>query len=426
MRRVASLGAVIALVFGVIAMNPGKAAAATFGPWLFNPDTGHAYTQINDMDWASAEAYAEGLGGYLVTINDQDEQDWLASTFTDQDLSIGYTDAAEEGTWVWTSGEDPGYTDWAPGEPNNSDGNENVAVMNAWGTTDQWNDVNDNWSAIAEIPGPFAPNDLLADAQAMPENVNDDAPDMSMTSFEAGEPVCDTGNLQGSVWYAFWNAAPSGALIEIDGDQDLVTAGVYGPFDSFPPSMEDVAANQYGCIYGVGWDSAWTEPLERGYWLVQLASSHEWTSQPTIHVERNFAWFWIDSESIQVTSASVDKAGNINIEGTADCQLQWWDPGYGQAWFSGDFHGDGFYGYGMSVQLSQALGRKTLLTGDGGGYINCTDNHWYVSARANNGKFGPNLTNVDVQIGADQCDENGCWFNSFVGISDYVKVTKAH
>lgn len=436
MRRVASLGAVVALVFGVIAITPGKAAAVSLGPWQFYPTTGHYYAELYDINWHDAEAYAEEHGGYLVAINDQDEQDWLASVFTDADVAIGFNDIDQEGTWVWTSGEPTIYTNWADGEPNNSGDVENVAVMNAFGATDQWNDVDDsyNYNAIIEVEVPFPANDFLLDAQAMPENVNDEAPDMSMATFEDGEPLCDTGNLDGSVWYGFWNAAPSAAFIEINGDQDFVTAGVYGPFDSFPPSMADVAANQYGCIYGVtsAGAGAWTEGIDRGYWLVQLASSHEWTIQPSIHVERNFAWFWIDSESIQVTSATVDKAGNITVEGTAACQLQWWDPGYGQAWFAGDFHGDGFYGYSVAGQLSQSLGRKTLLTGDGGGGINCTDtdenglNQWWFSARANNGKFGPNLTNIDVQIGADQCDENGCWFNVFVSTYDYTKVKVAH
>ena len=40
-------------------------------------------------------------------------------------LWIGLTDTAQEGDWVWVTGEKADFKAWAPGEPNNVDGNEN-------------------------------------------------------------------------------------------------------------------------------------------------------------------------------------------------------------------------------------------------------------------------------------------------------------
>jgi hypothetical protein len=94
--------------------------------------------------WANAEANAVGLGGHLVTINDLAEETWLRATFgSSTRFWIGYTDAATEGTWLWSSGETPGFTHWDGGEPNNVSPppvGEDYAVLN-WNTGDgAWND----------------------------------------------------------------------------------------------------------------------------------------------------------------------------------------------------------------------------------------------------------------------------------------------
>jgi hypothetical protein len=126
--------------------------------WQHNPATGHYYEQVGPMTWAEAEAYAVSVGGHLVTINNQAEQDWLAVTFTDLILWIGMNDRAAEGSWVWSSGEPVTYTNWTVFEPNNCtscgppDGNgplpqgEDAAVMN-W--TDPWDDI--GWNDLADF-----------------------------------------------------------------------------------------------------------------------------------------------------------------------------------------------------------------------------------------------------------------------------------
>ena len=98
-----------------------------------------------------------------MTINDQAEQDWLATNFSQGILWIGFNDRATEGTWVWTSGQSPAYTNWYPGEPDNYTGydpdGQNVAVINFFGDH-RWDDLNENWFAgqpssqagIIEVP----------------------------------------------------------------------------------------------------------------------------------------------------------------------------------------------------------------------------------------------------------------------------------
>ncbi|MFK8183324.1 MAG: LamG-like jellyroll fold domain-containing protein [Phormidesmis sp.] len=113
---------------------------------------GSTYLLTSDtMTWTEAQAEAESLGGNLVTVNDEQEREWLNRTFDwDDRLWIGLSDAAQEGTWQWASGEDTDYTHWTPGQPdNNSD--QDYAVMNwedgKW--ADAWNDGEYRWNGTS-------------------------------------------------------------------------------------------------------------------------------------------------------------------------------------------------------------------------------------------------------------------------------------
>lgn len=113
----------------------------------YNPATGHWYDIVSsgaDGSWTNAENNAIALGGHLVTINDAAEEAWLRTTFGTNTLYwIGFTDAALEGVWVWSSGEPVTYTNWNELEPNDCMPppiGEDYAVLN-WDTaTGQWND----------------------------------------------------------------------------------------------------------------------------------------------------------------------------------------------------------------------------------------------------------------------------------------------
>ncbi|HEX8914574.1 MAG TPA: lectin-like protein [Humisphaera sp.] len=87
-----------------------------------NPANGHVYKLLDAATWADAQAAARQLGGDLVTVNDADEQAWVWSTFSPSaDLFwIGINDEDRDGVFTWASGQQPAYTNWAAGEPNDS------------------------------------------------------------------------------------------------------------------------------------------------------------------------------------------------------------------------------------------------------------------------------------------------------------------
>ncbi len=123
---------------------------------------GHWYeVTANGMAWDKAEAQAVSMGGHLASITNQAEQDFINNTFL-RDINgyaqviywIGLTDEVQEGDFRWVTSEALSYTNWNPGEPNNSHFDENYAAINwhytwyvrwgnpnadlAWG---KWNDV---------------------------------------------------------------------------------------------------------------------------------------------------------------------------------------------------------------------------------------------------------------------------------------------
>jgi predicted outer membrane repeat protein len=113
---------------------------------------GHYYVLTSGpMKWTQAETEAEALGGYLVTINDQEENDFLQRVyFSGPERETGYwtgmNDVASEGTWVWVSGEPVTYTNWLFGTPDNYWWNENYGEINGYASSGVWNDTNvDNW-----------------------------------------------------------------------------------------------------------------------------------------------------------------------------------------------------------------------------------------------------------------------------------------
>lgn len=80
--------------------------------WVVNPANGHAYKKIYCDNIADAMEQATAEKAYLVSINDKAENDWLQAIFARDRFWIGLNDVAEEGQWVWHSGEPVTYTNW--------------------------------------------------------------------------------------------------------------------------------------------------------------------------------------------------------------------------------------------------------------------------------------------------------------------------
>lgn len=110
---------------------------------------GHCYSTpgYKWMDYAAAKASCVQIGAQVASITSAAEDQFVYGILppATQAAVIGLRRAG--GSFVWESGEPYGaYTNWAPGEPNNSDGNEACVVL--WGPNlsnaslrGKWNDA---------------------------------------------------------------------------------------------------------------------------------------------------------------------------------------------------------------------------------------------------------------------------------------------
>ena len=158
-------------IFGMVGIAEAALVRSDLVLW-----NSHWYYTISDsaenyFTWTEANNYtsSDGYNSYLVTINNQVENDWLVSEFDRYpDYWIGYyqTDNTDEpgGNWAWVNGETPGYENWNSGEPNNSSHGsgigEDYAVFNnaqpgKWGDY-QWNEAGVKFAIVEAVPLPAA------------------------------------------------------------------------------------------------------------------------------------------------------------------------------------------------------------------------------------------------------------------------------
>ncbi len=166
------------------------------------------------LDFEDILVACEELGGHFVTIDSQEENDFLlAAGFT---TMIGISDRANEGDFVWSDGSPVDFTAWAGGEPNNLFG-EDCTYLQADGT---WNDAGCRGTFTCEIEGTDGAGDVCDNC---PEVSNDDQTDTD------GDGVGDRCDLCPDT--------PDPDQVDTDGD------GVGDLCDNCPAVIEGVEAD---------------------------------------------------------------------------------------------------------------------------------------------------------------------------------------
>ena len=117
-----------------------------------NPANNHTYHLLSASSWSDAATVARSLDGFLVTIDDAEEDEWIFDTFasgndTTRHLWIGLSDSQEEGDYRWHDGTPFMYRNWGEGQPGSGDDEDYVHITGTnMGSIEpaDWNDLEDD------------------------------------------------------------------------------------------------------------------------------------------------------------------------------------------------------------------------------------------------------------------------------------------
>lgn len=110
----------------------------------------HCYKLFTEKkNWISAQEFCRSLGGHLVTISSEAENNFVTSILDGSAAMIGLSDAETEGTMVWVTNEAVVYTNFSSGEPNNERNEDYCLIF----TNGKWNDGHlerEKWNFVCE------------------------------------------------------------------------------------------------------------------------------------------------------------------------------------------------------------------------------------------------------------------------------------
>ena len=149
---------------GKISVTPSSPQAIDSDPGITTLDEYSSDSDRNfvfapeELTWTEHNEYAMASGGQLASVTNAEENEQVTRIAGGNAVWIGgIRTGSGNGPgadhWHWSDGRPWTYTNWHPGEPNNSGGGENRVHLGlqAPGT---WNDVNEGWRgpAVYEMP----------------------------------------------------------------------------------------------------------------------------------------------------------------------------------------------------------------------------------------------------------------------------------
>ena len=121
-----------------------------------NPANNHTYHLLSESSWTVAAEVAKGLDGFLVTVDDEAENQWLFDTFASFDnqsrhLWTGLYDSDNDGAYRWHNGAPFYYRNWGADQPSASDDEGYVHIA----STNMGNIMPGTWNDLENDPQYF-------------------------------------------------------------------------------------------------------------------------------------------------------------------------------------------------------------------------------------------------------------------------------
>lgn len=128
---------------------PGKAIPGFV--YVGSLNGSHYYCSASNYTYHQAQEKAAKQGGYIVSINSHEENEFVRTHIGSATAMIGLSDFTSEGNFIWDSGEDLGYTNWFDSQPNDQYNNQDIVEIMRSG---KWNDVDSDKALefVMEIP----------------------------------------------------------------------------------------------------------------------------------------------------------------------------------------------------------------------------------------------------------------------------------
>ncbi|XP_055010163.1 macrophage mannose receptor 1 [Boleophthalmus pectinirostris] len=118
--------------------------------WTALPHFRNCYKLFHNVEWSQKKSWEAAYedcvsrGANLVSIHNQEEEEFLSTYSKGTSKWIGLKSNPTEGGYSWSDGSPLSHTNWGHGEPNNHEGREDCVEMvsSTNGTYSWWNDLN--------------------------------------------------------------------------------------------------------------------------------------------------------------------------------------------------------------------------------------------------------------------------------------------
>jgi hypothetical protein len=160
------IGVISAFVGFFVTCAQSQAVVTTISPIVEDPVTMHQFQLLSNADWTDSEAKARSLGGHLMTITGQEDQNFVFSVFGGYggaqrilwtglyDPSQDHNGGAHAANFVWASGAPITYANWDQSQPDDAGGVEFYVAMYYpnYHNPGSWNDWSNRTSDPIGIP----------------------------------------------------------------------------------------------------------------------------------------------------------------------------------------------------------------------------------------------------------------------------------
>jgi hypothetical protein len=131
--------------------------------WIRCPHTGHYYRMMRwNADWQEACRMARREGGHLVTINSQEEDQWVSKRFGNHGpfwIGLSRKDGADG--WSWITGETTAYQNWQANRPKAQEAGP--VACSFWASQPGWRDCASDREMVVIVERDTIPETTSAD-----------------------------------------------------------------------------------------------------------------------------------------------------------------------------------------------------------------------------------------------------------------------